>query len=79
MIYRMSIYILGMVINFFGVALLINATLGAGFWTALFTGLSDRFGFTVGIWYALFQLLFIFINSWLTKQKPEVRAIMPLV
>ncbi|MFQ3546214.1 hypothetical protein Q7A53_19195 [Halobacillus rhizosphaerae] len=79
MFYRMTIYIMGMLINFFGVSLLIKATLGAGFWTALFVGLSDRFGFTVGIWYALFQLLFIFINGWLIKQKPEFRAVLPLV
>ncbi|SFF93173.1 hypothetical protein SAMN05216353_11462 [Halobacillus alkaliphilus] len=79
MLYRMSIYILGMFVNFFGVALLIKATLGAGFWTALFVGLSDRLGFTVGIWYAIFQLIFIFVNGWLMKQKPEVRALLPLV
>ncbi len=79
MFYRMTIYIIGMLINFFGVSLLIKATLGAGFWTALFVGLSDRFGFTVGIWYALFQFLFIFINGWLVKQKPEFRAVLPLV
>jgi uncharacterized membrane protein YczE len=79
MIYRMSIYILGMLVNFFGVALLIKATLGAGFWTALFVGFSERFGLTVGLWYAAFQLLFIFINGWLVKSKPEVKALLPLL
>lgn len=79
MIYRLSVYILGMFVNFFGVTLLIKATLGAGFWTALFVGLADRLGLTVGIWYAIFQLLFIFVNGWLMKQKPEVRAFLPLV
>ncbi|KGP90592.1 hypothetical protein N780_04165 [Pontibacillus chungwhensis BH030062] len=79
MVYRVSIYLLGMLVNFFGVALLIKATLGAGFWTALFVGLSDQLGFTVGIWYALFQFLFIFANGWLMKQMPEPRAIIPLV
>ncbi|MCA0971476.1 hypothetical protein LCM20_12795 [Halobacillus litoralis] len=79
MIYRLSVYILGMFVNFFGVALLIKATLGAGFWTALFVGLSDRLGLTVGIWYAMFQLLFIFVNGWLMKQAPEIKALLPLV
>lgn len=78
MVYRVSIYLLGMFLNFFGVALLIKATLGAGFWTALFVGLSDQLGFTVGLWYALFQFLFIFANGWLMKQKPEPRALIPL-
>lgn len=79
MTYRLLIYIFGMFVNFFGVALIINATLGAGFWTALFVGLSDKFGLTVGFWYAAAQLLFIFVNGWLMKQKPEWRALLPLV
>ncbi|WP_079478136.1 YczE/YyaS/YitT family protein [Halobacillus salinus] len=79
MAYRLSIYIFGMFVNFFGVALIINATLGAGFWTAMFVGLSDQFGLTVGFWYAAAQLLFIFVNGWLMKQAPEWRALLPLV
>lgn len=79
MFYRMTVYVLGMFVNYFGVALLIKATLGAGFWTALFVGISDKLGLTVGIWYGIFQLVFIFINGWLMKQKPEIRALLPLV
>ncbi|WP_085507509.1 YczE/YyaS/YitT family protein [Thalassobacillus devorans] len=79
MFYRTAVYMLGIVVNFFGVALIIKAALGAGFWTALFVGLSDRFGFTVGIWYGMFQLAFIFLNGWLMKQKPEFRALLPLI
>ncbi|MFC0522097.1 YitT family protein [Pontibacillus salicampi] len=79
MLYRGTIYLLGMLVNFFGVALLIRATLGAGFWTALFAGLSDTFGFTVGFWYAIAQFVFIFANAALMKQPPEIRAIVPLV
>ncbi|MCA0971477.1 hypothetical protein LCM20_12800 [Halobacillus litoralis] len=77
--YRLLIYIFGMFVNFFGVALIINATLGAGFWTALFVGMSDLFGFTVGVWYAAAQLFFIFVNGWLMKKVPEWRALLPLV
>ncbi|KGP72604.1 YczE/YyaS/YitT family protein [Pontibacillus yanchengensis] len=79
MLYRVTIYLLGMLVNFFGVALLIKATLGAGFWTALFAGLSDSLGYTVGFWYAVAQLILIFANAWLMKQPPEVRAIIPLI
>ncbi|MYL34843.1 hypothetical protein GLW08_15715 [Pontibacillus yanchengensis] len=79
MLYRVTIYLLGMLVNFFGVALLIKATLGAGFWTALFAGLSDSLGYTVGFWYAVAQLIFIFANAWLMKQPPELRAIIPLI
>lgn len=79
MLYRITIYLLGMLTNFFGVALIINATLGAGFWTSFFVGISDIFGFTVGFWYGVFQFLIIFLNGWLVKQAPEFRAIIPIL
>lgn len=79
MFYRVTIYLLGMFINFFGVALIIHATLGAGFWTSFFIGISDLVGLTVGFWYGMFQILVIFINSSLMKQKPEWLAVLPIV
>lgn len=79
MFYRATFYLIGMFINFFGVALLIHATLGAGFWTSFFIGVSDHLGYTVGFWYAAFQLLIIFINAKLMKQRPESRAVMPVI
>ncbi|MFG6149367.1 YczE/YyaS/YitT family protein [Halobacillus sp. B23F22_1] len=79
MLYRSFIYLLGMLVNFFGVALLINATLGAGFWTSFFIGVTDHLGYTVGFWYGTFQLIIIFVNAVLMKQKPEVRAAIPVL
>ncbi|MDO6654890.1 YitT family protein [Anaerobacillus sp. 1_MG-2023] len=79
MVYRITVYLLGMFINFFGVALVIHATLGAGFWTSFFIGLSDLAGLTVGFWYGLFQILVIFLNGNLMKQKPEYGAILPII
>lgn len=78
MLYRSVVYLLGMLINFFGVALLINATLGAGFWTAFFLGVNEHLGFTVGFWYAAFQLIIIFVNAQLMKQRPDPRAVIPV-
>ncbi|KHE68020.1 YitT family protein [Halobacillus sp. BBL2006] len=78
MLYRSLVYVAGMLINFFGVALLINATLGAGFWTSFFIGVSDHLGYTVGFWYGAFQLIIIFINAKLMNQLPEVRAVIPV-
>lgn len=79
MAYRITVYLLGMFINFFGVALIIHATIGAGFWTSFFIGVSDLFGFTVGFWYGVFQFLIIFLNGWLMKQHPEFKALLPVV
>ncbi|RDY69040.1 hypothetical protein DXT76_17225 [Halobacillus trueperi] len=78
MLYRAIVYLVGMFINFFGVALLINATLGAGFWTSFFIGVSDHFGYTVGFWYGAFQLIIIFINAKLMNTLPESRAVVPV-
>ncbi|WLR46435.1 hypothetical protein LC065_12690 [Halobacillus litoralis] len=78
MLYRATVYLVGMFINFFGVALLINATLGAGFWTSFFIGVSDHFGYTVGFWYGAFQLIIIFINAKLMNSLPESRAVVPV-
>ncbi|CDQ17815.1 hypothetical protein SAMN05192559_102391 [Halobacillus karajensis] len=79
MFYRATVYLIGMFINFFGVALLINATLGAGFWTSFFIGVTDHLGYTVGFWYAAFQLIIIFINAKLMKALPETKAVIPVV
>lgn len=79
MLYRITVYLLGMFTNFFGVALVINATLGAGFWTSFFIGLSDKLGYTVGFWYGITQFIIIFVNGWLVKQAPEYRAIIPVL
>lgn len=77
--YRITVYLLGMFVNFFGVALIINAALGAGFWASFFIGLSDLFGLTVGTWTGIFQFLIIFLNAWLIKQAPEYKAVIPVV
>ncbi|MCD5325494.1 YitT family protein [Pontibacillus sp. HN14] len=79
MSYRITVYLIGMFVNFFGVALIVNAALGAGFWASFFIGLSDLFGFTVGTWTGIFQFLIIFLNAWLVRQAPEYKAIIPVV
>ncbi|WP_181348476.1 YitT family protein [Thalassobacillus sp. CUG 92003] len=79
MLYRASVYLLGILINFLGVALIINATLGAGFWTSFFIGVSEKLGYTVGFWYGTAQFIIIFINGRLMKQAPEFRAVLPVV
>ncbi|WP_018921796.1 YczE/YyaS/YitT family protein [Salsuginibacillus kocurii] len=76
---RVLLYSIGMLINFFGVALVIHSTLGTGFWSALFVGLADLVGGTAGLWYGIFQFIFIFVNAHLMGARPEVAALIPLV
>ncbi|MFB4165233.1 YitT family protein [Alteribacillus sp. JSM 102045] len=76
---RCFFYLLGIVINFLGVTLLVKSEMGAGFWAAFFTGLSEQLGLTVGMWYGFFQLIFIFVNGYLLSKRPEYWAIIPLI
>ncbi|MGY4691361.1 YczE/YyaS/YitT family protein [Salibacterium sp. K-3] len=78
-VYKGMIYLIGIIINFLGVSLIVKSGLGAGFWAAFFTGLSEQIGFTVGTWYGLFQFLFIFVNGYLVCRRPEFLAFIPLV
>ena len=77
--YRILFYLIGMSINFLGAALIVKATVGTGFWTALFVGLRDNFGFTVGVWYATSMIVTLFVNAMLLKKLPEIQALIPII
>ncbi|MCA1023536.1 hypothetical protein [Halobacillus litoralis] len=65
---RLFYYIMGIITVYFGTALVVKASLGAGFWTALFVGFSERFGMSAGFWFSITQLVVIFVNAWLKKR-----------
>ncbi|MFZ4452816.1 YczE/YyaS/YitT family protein [Salibacterium aidingense] len=77
--YKCFFYLTGIIINFLGVSLIVKSGMGAGFWAAFFTGLSEQLGFTVGMWYGCFQFIFIFVNGYLLCRRPEFLAFIPLV
>ncbi|MFC0523394.1 YitT family protein [Pontibacillus salicampi] len=79
LIRRGIIYVLGMLITYFGTALVVKSALGAGFWSALYVGMSQTVGLSVGIWFALIQIGIVVLNAKLRNQKPDWLAIIPIL
>lgn len=72
---RLFMFIIGLIIISFSVALIIKVDLGAGAWDALNVGLSKTIGLTVGTWVFIVGIILIFINAWLSKERPQYMAI----
>ena len=59
--------------------MMILSDLGAGAWDAMYVGLSESVGLTVGSWVFLIGVLLIIINSLLMKTTPDFLAIITIV
>ncbi|PWW07193.1 hypothetical protein DFQ01_10285 [Paenibacillus cellulosilyticus] len=66
------LFICGILILTFGIALTIQADLGVSPFDALLVGLSSSVGLTVGSWEVLIALLLIGCNACLSKQRTEI-------
>ncbi|WP_147534017.1 YczE/YyaS/YitT family protein [Bacillus marasmi] len=78
MLKRIVYYLLGLTIACLGVSLIIHSQVGAGPWDIVNIGLTEKLGLTLGIWMALFQAFFLFVNAALLKKRPEFAAIVTL-
>ncbi|PKR76997.1 membrane protein [Halalkalibacillus sediminis] len=78
LIFSIIFYILGMVVLAFGVTMLILSGLGTGAWDALFVGLFELFGLTVGAWIFIVGIILIFLNSFLLKNKLDYSAVLTI-
>ncbi|WP_102347772.1 YczE/YyaS/YitT family protein [Bacillus sp. Marseille-P3661] len=76
---RLFMYLSGIVIIAFSIALIVKVDVGAGAWDALNVGLSQVIGFTVGTWVFIIGFLLIFFNAWLMKVKPQYLAMITVV
>ena len=72
-------YIIGLTFLSLGISLMILADLGAGPWDAMYVGLNNHFGLSVGTWIFIVGILLIFINAFLLKQRIDVSAVIPVV
>lgn len=70
---RIILYLTGIFICSFGIALVIKASVGVGPWDAVYIALFKKIGFTVGTWAFCFQILFILLAVLLEKKKPDGR------
>ncbi|QBP42373.1 YczE/YyaS/YitT family protein [Paenisporosarcina antarctica] len=72
-------YLVGLTFLSLGISLIILADLGAGAWDAMYVGLNEHFGLSIGTWIFIIGILLIFINALLLKERIDVSAVIPVV
>jgi len=71
-------YLIGLTFLSLGISLMILADLGAGPWDALYVGLSDIIGLSVGSWVFIVGILLILLNGFIMKKIPDFSAIITI-
>lgn len=71
---RWTLFMIGLIVMSFGIALMIRADLGVAPWDVLHIGLTNQIGFTVGTWSILMGLIILAISGWLMKTWPQIGA-----
>ena len=71
-------YIVGLTFLSLGISLMILADLGAGPWDAMYVGLSEIIGFSVGSWVFIVGILLILLNGIIMKKIPDFSAIITI-
>lgn len=73
------IYVTGIALTYLGTSIVVKAAIGAGFWAALFVGLNQQTGLSVGIWFGLAQVILVVLNSFLRKTSMDWLAVIPII
>ncbi|WP_216829097.1 YczE/YyaS/YitT family protein [Alkalihalobacterium elongatum] len=76
---RWGIFMLGLVIMSFGIALMITADLGSAPWDVLHIGLTLQLGLTIGTWSIIMGFVIIGVTILLTKEWPQIGAFVNMV
>ncbi|ELK48901.1 membrane protein [Bacillus sp. SB49] len=72
-------YLLGLTIMSLGIAMTIEADLGAGAWDAINVGLVEIIGLTVGTWVIIIGAILIVVNALIAKEKPDILAVITIL
>lgn len=72
--YRLSFYLVGILIISFGASVTIIADMGVGAWDALNVGLSETIGLTIGSWVIIVGIILMLINALMMKTRPDYLA-----
>nr|WP_051081206.1 YitT family protein [Salsuginibacillus kocurii] len=76
---RWLIFMVGLVVMSFGVALMIQAELGSAPWDVLHIGLTTQFGLTVGSWSIIVGIVIIGVTSLMMKERPQAGGIINML
>lgn len=71
-------YLIGLIFLSLGISLMILADLGAGPWDAMYVGLSEMIGLSVGTWIFIVGILLILLNGLIMKKIPDFSAIITI-
>ncbi len=72
-------YVFGLTLLSLGISLMLLADLGAGPWDAMYVGLSDLIGLSVGSWIFIVGVFLILFNGLIMKKIPDFSAIITIV
>lgn len=72
-------YIIGLSFLALGISVMILADLGAGAWDAMYVGLSEHTGLSVGTWILLIGIFLILLNSLILKKMPEFLSVITIL
>ncbi|KGX92352.1 hypothetical protein N781_16485 [Pontibacillus halophilus JSM 076056 = DSM 19796] len=72
-------YVFGMIVTHLGTALAVKSGLGAGFWSALYVGLSTTTTLSAGVWFCIVQVVLLWVNAKLKSRQIEWAAIIPIL
>jgi uncharacterized protein len=78
-VFSWAVFLIGLIIMSFGIALMIRANLGSAPWDVLNIGLYRHFGLTVGTWSIIIGILIVGSTSLLTKTLPKAGAVANMI
>ncbi|WP_332695672.1 YczE/YyaS/YitT family protein [Halalkalibacter lacteus] len=76
---RIAIYIIGLMITSFGIALIISSGVGAGPWDTVAVGLNMHLGLTIGLWSIIAQGLVVFVTWAIERERIQYEAVVAII
>lgn len=76
---RIAIYLVGLSITSFGIALIVLSQIGAGPWDAVAVGLNSHLGLTIGLWSIIAQALVVFITWFIERKRFQYGSVVAIV
>lgn len=78
-LYRFSIYFIGLLVLSLGIVFLIESHLGATPWDVLHVGLFNHFGLTIGSWSIIMGVIILTIAAIMSKEIPHIGAFLNMI
>ncbi|WP_416149233.1 YczE/YyaS/YitT family protein [Salipaludibacillus sp. HK11] len=77
--FRWGVFLIGIMIMSFGIALMITAELGSAPWDVLHIGLVNHFGLTVGTWTVIMGFLLLVVATIITRKLPKLGGYLNMI